>query len=58
MQQPPAARPSASTRRRMAAAAASVEACSWFAYEAVQLSVDAGGSLAPLNQFNASAAGV
>lgn len=43
-------------RQRMAAAAAAAEASSWLAYEALQLSVDASGSLAPLNQLNASAA--
>ena len=39
----------------MVAAAASVEACCWFEYEAVQLSVDEGGAMAALNQLNATA---
>ena len=43
-------------KRRMVAAAASAEASCWFPYEAVQLSVDAGGALSPLNQLNSSAA--
>lgn len=44
-----------SMKRRMVAAAASMEASAWLAYEAVQLSIDAGGALAQLNQLNASA---
>lgn len=42
--------------RRMVVAAAAAEAEAWFSYEALRLSIDAGGNLAPLNQLNASAA--
>jgi len=44
-----------SMKRRMVAAAASMEASAWLAYEAVQLSIEAGGALAQLNQLNTSA---
>ena len=47
---------SAAARMRLTAAAAAIEAKAHFDYEAVALSVDAGGNLAPLNQLNATAA--
>ena len=47
---------SAAVRMRLTAAAAAREAEAHFEYEAVSLSVDAGGNLAPLNQLNATAA--
>lgn len=47
--------PSRAIRRRMVAAGAAAELEAYLPYEAQQISVDAGGHLAPLNQFNASA---
>ena len=43
-------------RRKLVAAAAWAEVETYVSYEALQISIDAGGSLAPLNQFNATAA--
>jgi hypothetical protein len=43
-------------RQRMVAAAAAAETEAWFDYEAVKLSVDPANNLAPLNQFNETAA--
>eukprot|EP00747_Dinoflagellata_sp_TGD_P178782 gnl/TRDRNA2_/TRDRNA2_28383_c0_seq1.p1 gnl/TRDRNA2_/TRDRNA2_28383_c0~~gnl/TRDRNA2_/TRDRNA2_28383_c0_seq1.p1 ORF type:complete len:613 (+),score=101.51 gnl/TRDRNA2_/TRDRNA2_28383_c0_seq1:158-1996(+) len=41
-------------KRRMVTAAVVAETESFFPYEATQLSMDAGGNIAPLNQFNES----
>ena len=46
----------ASMRRQMVAAVAAAESEALFAYDAVRLSIDSGGTLAPLNQFNDSTA--
>ena len=47
---------SRSVKRRLVAAAAAAETEAYFGYEAMWMSVDAGGNLAALNQLNTSAA--
>lgn len=50
------AAPARAVKRRLVAAAAAAELEAHLPYEAVKVSVDAGGHLAPLNQLNVSAA--